>query len=154
MKTLTTLLLTFLLVIACKGQPAINQCFSCYTQEQWDSLTMAKDAIINQKELVIAAQGEQIATQSAQIANQQAIINELSNPTDTAVFINSKISIKLVGDSTSVTIAKIGDRFNYQLVSGLHRVNLFYEDAELKQYWMYDTISYDTRLTRFAIPVK
>jgi hypothetical protein len=153
------IILTSLIAIACTGQQP-----DAYSQKIVDSLNAVIDVLEvqnNQQSIFIGVQGLQISelTQDKDslidvTESYLNIIQSLTNPVDTLFFVNDTISVSFLSDSVRLNISKIGDRFNYQLIDGLHRLNIWYDDKKFTQLLMYDKASYDSEITTFAIPIK
>jgi hypothetical protein len=74
--------------------------------------------------------------------NLKSIIQEWIYPNDTLKYINDTITVELISDSVSVSIAKIGTRFNYQVVDKNNRINFWYIDGKWEQWFMIDSASW------------
>lgn len=83
----------------------------------------------------LSLQNNQLTTQNQ---NLQDIIQGLVNPTNTTVFIQDTIDVKLTGDGIIMTLNKIGNQKNYQLVDGLDRISLNYNSGKWELWVAYD----------------
>jgi len=86
----------------------------------------------------------QSKTDSLSSANEnlKSIIQELTYPNDTLKYINDTITVELISDNVSVSIAKIGTRFNYQVVDKNNRINFWYNSGKWEQWFMVDSASW------------
>jgi len=173
MKKLLLLLNTFI-ALACNGQDKV-----CLWSDNYvDSL---KGVIASQSAAILNL-SNYVETQTTQLNNCYGITNEMGviigkqtntidslyevnesiksalesqiNPTGELIYYNDTIDFRLIGEINTVTISKRGAQINYQITEGLHRLNTFYNDKQFRTYLMYDTASYDSWLSTFAIPVK
>lgn len=71
------------------------------------------------------------------IQTLKSIIERLSNPSDTAVFVQDTIAFKIIGsDNTMVKFNKVGNQINYQISDGVDRINLWYNSGTWQQWFM------------------
>jgi len=91
---------------------------------------------------------------SRELLLYKAAITELGSPTDTIRFNQDTISIQIYGNNKTITFLKQGEQINYYLTDGLHRIDLFYNDKQINEFFSYDKKSYWGVSTTLAIPVK
>jgi len=168
MKTLL-ILLSLISVAACGQQKTLNyytkaswdsllliknQTQSALTSA--NAVVTARNATIVTLNATVAARDQQVLTLTDLYAkaqtkvdsllsvneNLKSIIQEWTYPEDTLKYINDTITVELISDSVSVSIAKIGTRFNYQVVDKNNRINFWYNSGKWEQWFMVDSASW------------
>jgi len=158
MKKLLLLLTTFI-AVACNGQ---DQCG--YSQSYIDSL----ETIINTQDVQLNQCYDLTNNMGVQIHEQMQVIDSILGvneslksalesqvyPTDTLIYTQDTICFKYVGEGITATLSVQGEQINYYLYKGKHRLDVFYNDNQFREYMNYDKGTYDSWLHTFAIPIK
>ena len=137
MKKLTIILTGLIAFWSCKAQDVnIKVDTSCYSQEYLDSSLSIKDAVINSMFtpayvdsliLIIKAKDEQIQAQ-AKIYGEFFSVN------------GDTTSFKFSNGECSATISSIDSaHYNYQLIDGDYRINIWYNRGVWETYFMYNS---------------